>query len=231
MSTPDQFDRCSSTYTDVLNRGLSVTGGDRATYSRLRVEELRRVISRQGGGPITRILDFGCGDGFTSSLLAVAFGAEVTGTDPSRASLDVARAQAGCGGVSFVEEDGGIPAGGPFDLAYCNGVFHHIPAERREAAMRRIKASLRPGGFFGLFENTPWNPGTRLVMRRLPFDRDAVVVSPGRIRALLIRCGFRILATRYLFSLPPLLGPLFAFDKYLRRLPTGGQYLVLARNS
>ena len=95
--------------------------------------------------------------------------------------------------------------------------------------MRLIRASLTADGLFGLFENTPWNPGTRLVMHRLPFDRDAIVVSPGHIRTTMAKCGFRSLATRYLFTIPPSLGPLFILDQYLRWLPIGGQYLVLAR--
>jgi SAM-dependent methyltransferase len=230
MGPPDPFDRCSAGYTEVLNAGLAWTGGNRAVFGRLRIEELRRAVRRYADSPIARILDFGCGDGFTTVSLAEAFGAEVVGMDSSRQSLNVAQQRAGCGDISFIHE-GGIRNVQPFDLVYCNGVFHHIPPEHRESAMTLINESLVVGGLFGLFDNTPWNPGTRLVMRRLPFDRDAVVVRPGHIRALMARCGFDVLTTRYLFSLPPFLGPVFFWDKYLRWLPIGGQYLVLARKS
>ena len=40
-----------------------------------------------------------------------------------------------------------------------------------------VRQGLRPGGVFALWENNPWNPGTRLVMRRIPFDRNAVLLS------------------------------------------------------
>ena len=67
------------------------------------------------------------------------------------------------------------------DLAFCNGVFHHIPPEQRARAIAYVYRCLRPGGLFALWENNPWNPGTRLVMSRIPFDRDALPLSaPGK---------------------------------------------------
>ena len=32
------------------------------------------------------------------------------------------------------------------DLAFCNGVFHHIPIRERDDSLRRVFAALRPGG-------------------------------------------------------------------------------------
>ncbi len=63
---------------------------------------------------------------------------------------------------------------GSVDVAYCNGVFHHIAPDERPRRSRRSGA-LRPGGVFALFENNPWNPGTRLVMcgSRRPRGRHA----------------------------------------------------------
>src|SRR6059036_11455 len=50
------------------------------------------------------------------------------------------------------------------------------------------------------WENNPWNPGTRLVMSRIPFDRDAVPLSPPEVRRLVLTAGFRLeQAIRFLF--------------------------------
>ena len=49
----------------------------------------------------------------------------------------------------------------------------------------------RPAGYFALFENNPWNPGARLVMRRIPFDRDAIMLSPRHAARMLILSGRR----------------------------------------
>ena len=43
--------------------------------------------------------------------------------------------------------------------------------------------ALLTGGVLALFENNPWNPGTRLVMKRIPFDRNAQTISPRAGRA------------------------------------------------
>ena len=55
------------------------------------------------------------------------------------------------------------------ELAFCNGVFHHIPVDERAAVIDYIYHSLKPGGWFAMWENNPWNPGTRYVMRSMSF--------------------------------------------------------------
>ena len=64
------------------------------------------------------------------------------------------------------------------NLAYCNGVFHHIPLVERSAAVACVNRALRAGGLFALWENNPWNPGTRYVMAHCDFDRDAITLTP-----------------------------------------------------
>jgi SAM-dependent methyltransferase len=118
---------------------------------------------------------------------------------------------------------------GQFQLAYCNGVFHHIESERRADALSYLHRSLSPGGYFAFWENNPWNPGTRLVMRRIPFDRDAQLLSPPAARTLLARAGFEILSTDFLFIFPRALAELRPLEAALSRVPAGGQYMVLAR--
>jgi SAM-dependent methyltransferase len=115
------------------------------------------------------------------------------------------------------------------DLAFCNGVFHHIPLADRAHCVQYIKDSLRPGGLFALFENNPWNPGTRLVMSRIPFDKDAITLSPPTARQLLRASGFQILRTDSLFYFPRLLKFLRPAEKLLHKLPLGAQYLVVAQ--
>jgi SAM-dependent methyltransferase len=114
-------------------------------------------------------------------------------------------------------------------LAYCNGVFHHIPPAGRDAAARDVFRWLRPGGAFALWENNPWNPGTRLVMSRIPFDRDAITLSYLEAQALLRRAGFRAVATSFHFFFPSALRALRRAEPWLERVPFGAQYCVLAR--
>jgi len=59
--------------------------------------------------------------------------------------------------------------------------------------LKNILGALKPGGLFAFWENNPWNPGTRIVMSRIPFDRDAEIISPPAAKRLLRRAGFSIL--------------------------------------
>ena len=89
--------------------------------------------------------------------------------------------------------------------------------------------SLRPGGLFALWENNPWNPGTRWVMSRIPFDRDAITIPPPEGRRMLTAAGFAIEETAYLFIFPRALKWFRPLERRLTRLPLGAQYLTLAR--
>ncbi|MBW1916076.1 MAG: class I SAM-dependent methyltransferase, partial [Deltaproteobacteria bacterium] len=115
------------------------------------------------------------------------------------------------------------------DLAFCNGVFHHIPKREREGVIRYIMNSLRPCGMFAMWENNPWNPGTRYVMSKIPFDRDAVPLSGPGARALMRSAGFRILRTDYYFIFPKSMRGLRWMEARLTPLPIGAQYQVLCR--
>lgn len=227
MSTFDQY---SASYTQVVDHALSVTGGNRADYAVLRVAELKKTTLRSGLDKPVRILDFGCGDGSTSALLRDVFESEVVGVDVSKDSLRVAREKFGDPRTSFAGEEE-LPSLGRFDLIYCNGVFHHIPRPERVSALKKLAGALREGGCIGIFDNTPWNPGTRFVMSRIPFDADADLVNPWSLRKDMTAAGFEVVATRYLFLIPPFLKPIFFLDEWFRSLPAGAQYLVLARKS
>src|SRR5262249_15261920 len=113
--------------------------------------------------------------------------------------------------------------------AFCNGVFHHIPPTQRRSSVDYLIRCLRPGGLFALWENNPWNPGTRLVMSRVPFDKDAITLTPPETRRLLRAAGVEVLHTDFLFIFPRVLKWLRWIEPIVSRLPFGAQYMVLAR--
>ena len=123
------------------------TGGADPEYEEqiipLAVEEL---------GGAGRVLDVGCGDGQIARALAVT-GCTVTGIDPTRRNLEVARERAG--GPDYVE---GLATDLPFDDAYFDAVvaclvFEHI--DDVDAAIAEVSRVLRPGGRFAFFLNHP----------------------------------------------------------------------------
>jgi SAM-dependent methyltransferase len=174
-------------------------------------------------------MDYGCGDGSTSQgLLAMTKAGSLVGVDTSDKSLEIANRNFGGERASFCPISQYEPRA-ELDLVYCSGVFHHIPLAERASAVGYIWRSLRPGGIFSLWENNPWNPGTRYVMSRIPFDRDAITLTPPEAASLLQTGGFEILRRDSLFYFPKQLKWLRWIEPHLRRLPLGGQYHVLCR--
>jgi hypothetical protein len=73
------------------------------------------------------------------------------------------------------------------------------------------------------------NPGTRLVMSRIPFDRDARTISAPGVRRHLRAVGLDPVETGYLFYFPRPLRSLRWTERFLTRVPLGAQYGVFAR--
>jgi SAM-dependent methyltransferase len=227
---PDhEFDAYARDYDAALARGLSATGEDKDYFARARVEWVARRLRELRHGAVRAVLDFGCGTGSATPWIRAALApARVHGVDVSARSLDEARARYGTADVTFAPLSASAPDGG-FDLAFCNGVFHHIPVDERLEAARWVRRALEPSGWFALWENNPWNPGTRYVMSRVSFDRDAITLTPPETRRLLREAGFAVVRTDFLFVFPRALSALRALEPRLSALPLGGQYLVLAR--
>jgi len=222
---PVDFDAFANQYDAALERGISLSGEDKDFFARGRVEWLARCIA---GTHPERVLDYGCGTGSTSPLLqSVLRASSVIGVDTSKAEIALAMRNAGSS-LSFVTI-GDFRPQEDVDIAYCNGVFHHIPLNQRAEAIEYIRDSLRPGGLFSFWENNPWNPGTRLVMSRIPFDRDAILVSAREARRLARAAGFEVLSTDFLFVFPRVLRALRKLEARLTSLPLGAQYQVLCR--
>jgi SAM-dependent methyltransferase len=221
------FDEYAGSYDRALNRGLALSGESKEYFARERVRWLAGRLSSLGV-QARRVLDYGCGTGSTSpELLEQLHARTVVGVDASRESLDVARTTHADPRLQFKTASELDPSAA-FEVAYCNGVFHHVEPEQRLEALGYVHRSLSTGGVFGLWENNPWNPGTRLVMRRIPFDRDAKLLSPPHARELVTRAGFTVLRTDFLFFFPRVLSVLRPLEARLAGVPAGAQYMILA---
>ena len=222
------FDEYADDYEGALNRGISASGEGREYFARGRIGWLRRCL--EGSNPLPRaVMDYGCGTGESVRLLQEAFGAaSAIGADLSETCLAVARRTCDDPRVSFIGIADEAPAGS-VDLVYTNGTFHHIPPPERSTALAWIRNALSPSGLLALWENNPWNPGTRYVMRRIPFDRDAVPLSVLEATRLVETAGFEILRRDFLFLFPRALRILRALEAPLAPLPLGAQYQLLCR--
>ncbi len=130
---------------------------------------VRPAFDRLGPLAGARVLDFGCGHGMASVVLARR-GARVTAFDLSPGYLQEARRRSAANDVggAFVQADGErLPfADASFDRVWGNAVLHHLDLT---TAARELARVLAPGGLAVFCE--PWgeNPLLNLARRRLPY--------------------------------------------------------------
>ena len=223
-----EFDSFAENYDDALAQGLSVTGEDKEFFACGRIDWLARCLHRYGTTPAS-ILDYGCGTGASVlGLLQLPGVQRVVGVDVSPRSLAVARRLQRSPQAEF-HLSHEFMENATLDVAFSNGVFHHIPVAARAEAVAFVSRTLRPGGLFAFWENNPWNPGTRWVMSRIPFDRVARTLSPPKALKLLRAGGFEVLRIDFRFYFPRLLAWFRPLENALVKLPFGAQYQVLCR--
>ncbi|GAA3723430.1 class I SAM-dependent methyltransferase [Streptomyces tremellae] len=137
-------------------------------------------LARQSGA--RRVLDIGCGTGVFALLLAER-GIDVVGVDPSRASLDVARAKPGAVRVRWLCGDATALPPLAVDLATMTAnVAQAIAApDAWEGTLSGARAALRPGGHLVFETRVParraweeWNREASL--------REVDVPGLGRVR-------------------------------------------------
>ena len=231
MNKPDSEDVFNfeiADYDEMLNRGIRLSGENKWFFIEGRLRDLcSQIPSSFHAG---HILDFGCGMGETVHAFARLFpAAQVTGADPSEKALRHAREHFGSPRISFFSLNELFEQEKRFDLVYVNGVFHHILPKQRAEAVKKIGSLMNRNGYFVLFENNPWSMAARLVMRRIPFDRDAVMLSTAEARQLLSNEAFECFPPRFLFYFPKFLHFFRILEAFLIRVPFGAQYYILGK--
>jgi SAM-dependent methyltransferase len=131
----------------------------------LRGEERWRGIL-QGAASGARVLDVGCGRGFTSKQ-ALDFGASyVLGVDLSESQLAEAQERAIPGRLEFRSHDLHQPLDGEFGLIFGRSILHHI--DYRPVIERLYEDNLAPGGTLVFMEPLGTNLITRAFHRLTP---------------------------------------------------------------
>ena len=126
----------------------------------------------------SRILDLGCGTGRLATRLALDHGNQITGVDPARPMLDIARQKHGADRVTWIEADARrLCLDQTFDLITLTGhAFQCFLTEDDRAALAATLAThLAPDGLFLFDSRNPacreweeWHPETSHEWRDLP---------------------------------------------------------------
>lgn len=225
------FDGHAEGYEATINSAIGASGETTYYFAKLRAKMIADAL--RGGDVVPgSVLDFGCGTGnLTREVARVLPRSSVIGTDASTASLAIARERTDEAAITYTEtpRDRLSFNSGAFNVVYAQGVFHHIPPTEHRLWVSEIRRCLGPSGRFFLFEHNPYNPLTVHVVKRVPFDREAQLLTPRYAVGLLSEEGFTDIAVRFYFFFPRALSFLRLFERRLGRVPIGAQYVVEAR--
>ena len=225
--SPAEFDQFARRYEETLARPCALSGESPAFYAEQRMRWCLRRL--RPWLPLDTALDFGCGTGGSLRLLFEILGCKnVIGIDPSVESLQVARERCADLPVHLSTTPEFAPRG-DIPIAFCNGVFHHIAPADQLRAVEYVYACLSHNGIFAFWENNPWNPVVLYSMSLNEFDRDARTLSPMQSVRLLRQGGFYIEFLDFCSFFPHFAKRLRVLEPWLKWLPLGAQYLVLAR--
>ena len=220
MDKPE-FDQYAGQYDRILGEAIPEGLNEDSYFAEYKIALMAARL--KGRNPI-HILDFGCGAGRSLPYLDQYFPkAELWGYDVSPASLKVAAERVPRAKLFL---DWSAVASMRFDVIVAANVFHHIPSAQRPQALAQCYEALVAGGQMFLFEHNPFNPATRWIFERCPFDADAEMLSLRTALDLARKAGFLSERHGYTLFFPRPLAFLRRLEPWLIRIPLGAQYYI-----
>jgi len=217
----NEFDRFADSYDQTLKAALPAGLDEDQYFARYKIDFLSRATRQRA---VASVLDFGCGAGRSLAYLVAAFPqAVVAGYDPSAESIRLAAERVP---AAKVTDDWAAASQRRFDLVLGANVFHHVPRADISPWLRRCGEALAPGGSLFIFEHNPWNPATRYVFERCPFDSDAKMIPRRELVDLGKQAGLEVKASSYTLFFPKPLKVFRPIERWLGWLPLGAQYCV-----
>lgn len=225
---PD-FDDLSQTYDNEVQRSIDFIGQDLSFFTKAKAQHVLGLADKHfGSARNTTMLDVGCGIGLTDSYLADSCGG-LHGIDVS--AKEISRARTANPSVKYDSYDGlHIPyADDTFEMVFAINVFHHVPLQDRTALMHDIVRVTKPGGLSVIYEHNPFNPLTRLAVRKCSFDADAILLKRRDSESLARNAGLTVVDHSYILFFPVPARFLTTVERHLKWLPLGAQYCVAGR--
>ena len=221
-----EFDIHSDRYLETLEKTLAFSGDEASYFASYKAAQLSKIIDKHISH---KVLDFGCGVGSISSAIQkLAPNWHLNGFDVSHESL--ARVPAS------LTEKGTFTANtrdldDDHDLVFLAGVMHHISPAERTSALALAAERLKSGGVFVVFEHNPWNPVTRWVVDRCPFDENAILLPPPEIVSIFQTIGLVEIKRQFIVFFPKITKIFRPLEKWLTWCPLGAQYVVVGEKA
>jgi SAM-dependent methyltransferase len=223
------YDQYRDRYREDLDRAVSFAGASHDFFTRAKAEELVRLARLHlGDQRAFDALDVGCGIGLTDRHLTGRF-RSLTGTDVSPGLLETAARENPGVRYELAERDRLPFEENAFDLAFAVCVVQVVPPAERPRFIAELSRVTRPDGLVVLFEHNPYNPLTRLVVRRCEFGEDARMLGMGEAERLFRENGVKLVDRGFLLLFPSRRSHVLAVERAVRRLPLGAQYYLAGR--
>jgi ubiquinone/menaquinone biosynthesis C-methylase UbiE len=228
MTTAGAFDGYASNYSQTVNLSVRFVGKDVEFFARTKARLLLGTAERLPC-PLSevRALDVGCGTGLTDSLLLPRVGS-LDGVDVS-AEMVVQAGSRNPSATYQVYDGGALPyENASFNLVFAACVLHHVAPSRWDQFLAELWRVTAVEGVTVVIEHNPLNPLTRRAVRGCPFDGDAVLVPPRRVRECFRQLGAPTLECRFMTFLPVDTAWARQVEDHLGWLPAGAQFAVKA---
>jgi SAM-dependent methyltransferase len=211
-------------YDHKVTSAIRPFGGDLEDLYEHKLQVLKGLLD--SGGPMGYVLDYGCGMGHLSAMIAGRYPERnIIAFDKSRRLIDTAKnLYRDIGNLTFCSE---MPGEGDAGLVLAVNILHHVPVPDRAGVLGNLQNSIGPDGKIAIIEHNPGNPVTRRVVRNCELDRGVVLIHPGELLALARECGLKCSQKKYILFFPSILKSLRGFEKFLWFLPLGAQYLMV----
>ena len=221
------FDQFSKNYREVLNDSVKRAGFDTGYLTNHKLENLRRLNSNICDDSFS-FLDYGCGVGNICKEFSKFFPrGHYSGVDQSSKMIWECNSKYASKGSFYELESEGWKQQ-TYDLIFCACVFHHIPPEKHLSVLETLRSLLNEKGKLIIWEHNPYNPITRKFVNECPFDQDAVLISPQKMKRLFAHFSYFEVLVKYTTFFPEKLSFLSGMEPYLAWLPLGGQYIAIA---
>ncbi|MBV6478605.1 MAG: Trans-aconitate 2-methyltransferase [Ignavibacteria bacterium] len=218
------FDKYAGKYETTLGKQLEFFGEENSYFAEYKIKLVKDTI---GSNSPVRILEFGCGIGRNLKFFVKYFPeAEVYGSDISKSSLDIARNENPQVKLFLLKDEEIKKYSESFDLIFISCVFHHIAPPERMDSIKSIYGMLKKGGSAYIFEHNPYNPVTRHIVNTCEWDTDAILLNMKESVNLMDAAGLNVKEKNYTLFFPASLGFLRPVEKFLKKIPMGGQYYV-----
>lgn len=231
MKSKAEFDTYAEGYEGgAFNPLARLIGKNQTTFIDVKAKWITEHLEKS---PDLKLLDFGCGTGeLINCLKKNDFKGQIEGCDVSRQMLIKASerlSENDSKRFKLLEGDRLPYNDNEFDVLTAVCVFHHIDKEQHALRISEIKRVLKPNGRIFVFEHNPFNPITRIMVAQAPMDKNAVLVSPQRMKKTITASNFIDVSIEYMLFLPPRFSWTTNVDRVLKHVPLGGQYVVSAK--